>query len=205
MTTNGCTHLARASMDSPWLLRSCASGRGSAGCDKPAGFMIACAAAGWWWWWLNCCMYCMCPRCVGGWLYPFASSGDFSMRGESENGKVGNIEPVERKTTKKKNQLLTKQISLYYRRTSLGLGRERFKTKINTRTVVCNINGRIPNGIRSCLQYTYVVCLCVCVRMCVTYQQNRELVTIPTITLLPVWLMGFCLNRQRIRTRVLEI
>lgn len=47
-------------------------------------------------------MYCMCPRCVGGWLYPFASSGDFSMRGESENGKVGNIEPVERKTTKKK-------------------------------------------------------------------------------------------------------
>lgn len=80
---DGHTHLANASMDSPWLLSSCASGRGRAGCDRPAGFMMACAAAGWWWWWLNCCMYCMCPRCVGGWLYPLASSGDFSMRGES--------------------------------------------------------------------------------------------------------------------------
>lgn len=75
-------------MDSPWLLSSCASGRGKAGCDRPAGFMMACAAAGWWWWWLNCWMYCMWPRWVGGWLYPLASSGDFSMRGESENKNV---------------------------------------------------------------------------------------------------------------------
>jgi len=40
------THLANASMESPWLLSSCASGRGNAGCDRPAGFMMACAAAG---------------------------------------------------------------------------------------------------------------------------------------------------------------
>lgn len=40
------THLANASMESPWLLSNCASGRGNAGCDRPAGFMMACAAAG---------------------------------------------------------------------------------------------------------------------------------------------------------------
>ena len=89
-----------ASIPGIWFFNMFPSGLCNPGCCIPAGDNMAVwAAAGW----LNC-MNCMWFKCVGGWLYPFAKSGDFSSLGGS----------LKKKQKEKKIMIIIKRFKKHY-------------------------------------------------------------------------------------------